>query len=174
VIPIGEVVRFGPDKLSFRSAQALNDIYTDRRANMIKTGWTRSGEAINPSITTHVTPDRQLHAARRKLLNNAFSERAMNSLDRYIVEQIRDWCAHLGQTASGTNGEKSSWSEPRDMGHWSTLLTIDVLGELCFGASFGAIRTGGCYIMDLLLASARFQQMVSTELADTYVLSENS
>ncbi|KAJ9602559.1 hypothetical protein H2200_013102 [Cladophialophora chaetospira] len=157
----GDVVRFGADKLSFRTAQALNDIYTDRRANVIKTGWTHTGESINPGITTHVTSDRQLHAARRRLLNNAFSERAMNSLDPYIVGRIRDWCAYLGQSTDDGTDEKTSWSKERDMGHWSTFLTIDVLGELCFGASFGAMKQGGCYIMDLLLSSARFQQAVS-------------
>ncbi|OQV10101.1 hypothetical protein CLAIMM_14146 isoform 1, partial [Cladophialophora immunda] len=167
----GDIVRFGPDKLSFRTAQALNDIYTDRRANMIKTGWTHTGETINPGITTHILSDRQLHAARRKLLNNAFSERAMNSLDKYMLERIRDWCAYLGQGSSDTNGDAekpaaatgaaATWGKERDMGQWSTLLTIDVLGELCFGASFNAMKNGACYIMDLLLASARFQQQVA-------------
>ncbi|KIX95989.1 uncharacterized protein Z520_08244 [Fonsecaea multimorphosa CBS 102226] len=161
----GDVVRFGPDKLSFRTAQALYDIYTDRKANMIKTGWTHTGERINPGITTHVLSDRQLHAARRKLLNNAFSERAMNSLDKYMLERIRDWCAYLGQ--GGDDDDKpaekpaGTWGKELDMGQWSTLLTIDVLGELCFGASFNAMKTGACYIMDLLLSSARFQQQVS-------------
>jgi cytochrome P450 len=128
---------------------------------LIKTGWTHAGEMINPGITTHIVSDRQLHAARRRLLNNAFSDRAMSSLDKYIVERIRDWCAYLGQTDDSNTDEKSAWSKDRDMGHWSTFLTIDVLGELCFGSSFGAMKDGGCYIMELLLASARFQQMVS-------------
>ncbi|ETI28866.1 hypothetical protein G647_01318 [Cladophialophora carrionii CBS 160.54] len=157
----GDIVRFGPDKLSFRTAQAVNDIYTDRRANMVKTGWTHAGEMINPGITTHVVSDRQLHAAKRKLLNNAFSDRAMSNLDKYIVERIRDWCAYLAQTDGSNTEEKSAWSKDRDMGHWSTLLTIDVLGELCFGASFDAMKTGGCYIMELLISSSRFLQAVS-------------
>ncbi|OAP62347.1 hypothetical protein AYL99_04550 [Fonsecaea erecta] len=163
----GDIVRFGPDKLSFRTAQAVYDIYTDRKANMIKTGWTHTGETINPGITTHVLSDRQLHAARRKLLNNAFSERAMNSLDKYMLERIRDWCAYLGQARDDNDDDAkpekpaATWGKERDMGQWSTLLTIDVLGELCFGASFNAMKTGACYIMDLLLSSARFQQQVS-------------
>ncbi|EXJ75692.1 uncharacterized protein A1O5_00199 [Cladophialophora psammophila CBS 110553] len=158
----GDIVRIAPEKLSFRTAQALYDIYTDRKANMVKTGWTHTGEMINPGITTHVLSDRQLHAARRKLLNNAFSERAMNTLDKYMLERIRDWCAHLAQGTE--NREKSAgtaWGKERDMGLWSTLLTVDVLGELCFGASFGAMKAGSCYIINLLLASARFQQQVA-------------
>lgn len=129
---------------------------------MVKTGWTHAGEMINPGITTHTTSNRELHAARRKLLNNAFSDRAMNSLDKFILERIREWCSRLAQTDDENNtDEKSSWSKGRDMGHWSTLLTVDVLGELCFGSSFGAMKDGTCYIMNLLLTSAAFQQAVS-------------
>ena len=156
----GDVVRIGPEKLSFHTSQALNDIYTDRKANMIKTGWTHTGMSINQSITTQLTPDRQLHAARRKLLNNAFSERAMNSADKHIVEKIRLWCAYIGGANEQGGSKSSSWGKDRDMGNWSTFLTVDVLGELCFGASFKAIEQGGSYIMSMILASARFQQSV--------------
>lgn len=127
---------------------------------MIKTGWTHTGESINPSLTTQVVSDRQLHAARRRLLNNAFSERAMNNLDKYIVDRIRDWCSYLGQSDDKDTDEKASWGKPRDMAQWTTHLTIDVLGELCFGASFNAMKKGGSYVMELLLSSARFQQAV--------------
>lgn len=161
-IPTGDVVRIAPNKLAFNTPQALNDIYTDRKANMVKTGWTHTGESINPGTTTHATSDRQLHAAKRRLLNNAFSDRAMSHLDGYIVARIRDWCAYLGQTDDSNGDEKvASWGKDRDMAHWSTFLTVDVLGELCFGASFGAMKEGGSYVMDLLLSSARFQQSVS-------------
>ncbi|OAL19048.1 hypothetical protein AYO20_11695 [Fonsecaea nubica] len=164
----GDIVRFGPDKLSFRTAQALYDIYTDRKANMIKTGWTHVGETINPGVTTHIISDRQLHAARRKLLNNAFSDRAMNSLDKYMLAQIRKWCAHLGQASDSNSDDEgtrekpaTAWGKERDMGQWSTLLTLDVLGELCFGASFNSMKSGASYIMELLLSAARFQQQVA-------------
>ncbi|KAH0836078.1 hypothetical protein AYO21_02719 [Fonsecaea monophora] len=164
----GDIVRFGPDKLSFRTAQALYDIYTDRKANVIKTGWTHVGETINPGLTTHVISDRQLHAARRKLLNNAFSDRAMNSLDKYMLEQIRKWCAYLGQASDSNSDDEgkrekpaAAWCKERDMGQWSTLLTLDVLGELCFGASFNAMKSGASYITELLLSSSRFQQQVA-------------
>lgn len=156
----GDVVRFGPDKLSFRTAGAIRDIYADRNANMIKTGWTYTGLKINASVTTQFLSDRKLHAARRRLLNNAFSESAMKSLEKYVVETIRDWCDHLVE-GSEVNG-KSGWGNERDMGTWSTLLTIDVLGELCFGARFGAMQTGYSYIMELLLSSARLTSLVSS------------
>ena len=155
----GDIVRFSPNKLSFRTAGALHDIYTDRRANVIKTGWTSAGLRVNPGITTHVLSDRTLHAARRRLLNQAFSESAMKGLEGYVVERIREWCGYLGEPKA--QDEKEGWSKERDMGLWSTLLTVDVLGELSFGSSFGAMKDGYSFIMELLLSSARFQTMVS-------------
>ena len=130
---------------------------------MIKTGWTHAGAAINPSLNTHNLVDRELHAARRRLLNSAFSDRAMGGLDKYIVAQIRQWCAYLGQADENVpvTDEKPTWGKARDMAQWSTNLTVDVLGELCFGSSFDAMKQGGSYILDLLLASSRFQQAVS-------------
>lgn len=35
---IGDVVRWAPNALSFRTVEALHDVYADRDANMIKTG----------------------------------------------------------------------------------------------------------------------------------------
>lgn len=143
----------------------MHDIYTDRKANMVKTGWTYVGLTINPNVTTHVLSDRKLHAARRRLLNNAFSEGAMKNLEKYVVACIRDWCTLISEPQTADADKKAAWGKERDMGIWSSLLTVDVLGELCFGSRFGAMKEGYSYIMDLLITSSAFQQMVSLEEA---------
>ncbi|KAJ9503526.1 hypothetical protein LTR99_002288 [Exophiala xenobiotica] len=156
----GDVVRFAPNKISFRTTGALHDIYADRRANVIKTGWTYTGLRINPGITTQLLSDRQLHAARRRLLNNAFAEGALKNLEKYILANIRDWCNYLGESKDGDEKE-SGWSKERDLGLWATLLTFDVLGDLCFGSSFGAMKNGFTYIQELIMSSSSFQQSIS-------------
>ncbi len=127
---------------------------------MVKTGWTYVGLRVNPSITTHVLSDRQMHAARRKLLNNAFSEGALKNLEKYVLESIRAWCNYLGEPKENNDEKAAGWSRERNLGIWSTLLTIDVLGELSFGQSFGAMKQGHSYIPQFLMSSAKFQQMV--------------
>src|SRR5882757_10222316 len=101
---------------------------------MIKTGWTAAGLRINPGITTQVLSDRTLHAARRKLLNNAFAEGTMKNLEVYVLERIRIWCDYLSvgptEPQQHIDEKASGWGKERDMGHWSALLTVDVLGEL--------------------------------------------
>ena len=57
----GDVVRVAPDSLAFRSSKAVHEIY-NRKANVIKTGWTDVSLAINPTISTHSLSDRPLHA----------------------------------------------------------------------------------------------------------------
>lgn len=127
---------------------------------MIKTGWTDAGLRVNPGVTTHVLSDRQLHAARRKLLNHAFSEGALKNLEKYILANIREWCGYMAEPKE--NGEKDSqWGKEREMGQWSTNLAFDVLGDLCFGKSFDAMKQGYSYIQKLILSSAVFQTMVS-------------
>ncbi|EXJ79115.1 hypothetical protein A1O3_08616 [Capronia epimyces CBS 606.96] len=167
-MPKGDIVRVSPDKLSFRTSGAIHDIYTDRQANMVKTGWTEASIRSNPFVNTHIMPDRHLHAARRRLLSNAFSEGAMKNLENYVVDRIRDWCNYIAeapeQNQTKIDGEKdelSGWSKARDMGIWSTLLTVDVLGELCFGSSFDAMKNGHTFVMDLLLSSSKLNNIIA-------------
>ncbi|KIW17554.1 hypothetical protein PV08_04748 [Exophiala spinifera] len=164
----GDVVRFAPNSLSFRTVGALQDIYTDRRANVIKTGWTDVSLRISPGITTQVISNRQLHAARRKLLNHAFSEGALKNLEQYVLANIREWCGYMAQPKE--NSEKHSpWGKEREMGQWSTNLAFDVLGDLCFGKSFDAMKQGNSYIQKLIMSSAEFTTMAHRSDKETQV-----
>lgn len=163
----GDIVRFGPDSLSFRTPGAVHDIYTDRKANVIKTGWTETSCVLSPSLTTQIMSDRVLHAARRKLLNQAFSASALKSMEQYVLQTVRTWCEYLQEPPSGetanSDGDKATegWSKERDMAVGATLLTLDVLGELSFGASFGAIKQGHSYISGLLMGGSTMIAIVS-------------
>ena len=127
---------------------------------MVKTGWTDVSLKLTLQATTQALSDRTLHAGRRRLLNNAFSESALKNLEKYVVENIRRWCDHLDEPADNEEKE-SGWSKEKDIGVWATLLTVDILGDLCFGASFNAMQQGYSYITELLLASTTFQDKVS-------------
>ncbi|KAK5050762.1 hypothetical protein LTR84_003321 [Exophiala bonariae] len=164
----GDVVRLAPNSLAFRTPGAIHDIYTDRNANVIKTGWTETARKLNPYPSSQVISDRKLHAARRKLLNQAFSVSAINSMEQYVLKTIRTWCEYLQEPpaveAAPNKGDKATggWSRERDIAVWSNLLTLDVLGELCFGASFGAMKAGRTYIADLVLGSGRMILVLSS------------
>ena len=68
-------------------------------------------------------------------------------------------------TAKVTNNiavsAKDEWSKPRDMSDWANNLTIDILGELCFGKTFGALEAGGHMVAELLISSTRIYQCLA-------------
>jgi cytochrome P450 len=100
------------------------------------------------------------------LLNNAFAEGALKNLEKYVLANIRDWCNYLGESKDSDEKE-SGWGKERDLGLWATLLTFDVLGDLCFGSSFGAMKNGFTYIQELIMSSSSFQQSVSVRSIPT-------
>ena len=159
----GDVVRVAPDSLAFRSSKAVHEIY-NRKANVIKTGWTDVSLAINPTISTHSLSDRPLHAKRRRLLANAFSDSAIRNLEHFVIDRVNAFCQVMGTPKDMSDiktSQKDNWSKPRDMSEWSNNLTLDVLGELCFGKTFGAIEAGSHMVAELLLTSSWLNQALA-------------
>lgn len=72
----GNVVRFGPNSLSFNSNTALKDIYgfksNARKADFYKAFW-----ASKDSASTHSSIDKATHARKRRVLSHAFSDAAI-------------------------------------------------------------------------------------------------
>lgn len=87
-------------------------------------------------------------------------------MEEYVVETIRIWCEYLQEPPEGEtgldDGDKTAagWSRERDISVWSTLLTLDVLGELCFGTSFGAMKAGNSYLTELLIGGSQMLLVV--------------
>lgn len=154
---LGGVVRFAPNALTFNTVQAVNDIYVNRNANAIKAGWTEASVYINGNSNTHTIMDKKQHALKRRLLAHAFSETALKAAEEYALSRIRLFCEFVSPTKEGS---KDGWSEAKDMGHWMSLLTLDILGELCFGESFGAMEAGDHDVVRLLLLTGRLLQSV--------------
>lgn len=129
------MVRIAPSYLSFRNVDAMHDIYGDRNANVIKVGWAESSRRLNRSQNLVTISDRQVHATRRRIHSKAISDKSLKSLEKYMLDQIRCWCAELAD-------EDSEWSTSKDMSHWAGFLSLDILGELAFSSSFDAIKNG--------------------------------
>lgn len=138
----------------------MRDIYADRKANLIKTGWTDAALAVNPNANTHAMNDRELHARRRRLLQFAFSENALKGLEHFILDRVSAFCEYMGEPKSNST-HKDEWSKQQDVAKWSNNLTLDVLGELCFGKSFEAMEAGGSMVSELLISATKINASVS-------------
>lgn len=159
-MPTGEVVRYAPNRISFNTVDAIRDIYIDRKANMIKTGFPEAYIRIIGSSNTQTSLDEREHAAKRRLLSHVFSEAALRSAEEYMLPTIR----YFTEKMSPGEDDEDKWSKPREMDNSFTLMTLDVLGELCFGESFGALKAGKSLIISMLLNSSTLMQTVSSDL----------
>lgn len=122
---------------------------------------------INPDTEhTHSIIDKQTHAARRKMLNHAFSDNAMRNMEVHVLAKIRQWCDYLQTPDSGDSNEnvineKRRDISRKDMGKWSSYLTLDVLGQLCFTADFENMKNHGSTWEDVMPATMDLPSKVS-------------
>ena len=118
----GPVFRYSPDGLLFNSVKAHQDIY-GARANAKKGAWYNiyNQKAGIPSTWSCI--DKTKHARKRRILNAAFSDKALKSSEYHIIQHADRWCELL------VEGGDHEWSSPRNMAHWSDLLVFDILGK---------------------------------------------
>jgi cytochrome P450 len=89
-------------------------------------------------MTTWNTIDKTVHARKRRVMNNAFSDKALRSCEPFIHENVDRWCELIIEEIG--DGEK--WSRSLNMARWADHLIFDILGDLCFGKSFGMKEPG--------------------------------
>lgn len=124
-------MRFGPNAVSFNSSAALKDVY-GFRTNVRKAEFYDA--FAHPVANTHNTRDKTLHARKRRVLSQAFSDSAMRGIERYILQNVRAFCDQIGVQDGGD--EKKGWTAPRVMSDWCNYLAMDILGDLSYGKAF--------------------------------------
>lgn len=106
--------------------------------------WPRNVNAIN----TWNAVDIEVHARKRRVLNNAFSDRALRSAEPFVQANTDRWCELIGQQTE----EGTGWSKSLNMADWTNYLVFDILGDLCFGKSFEMKEEGSDmrYVISLM------------------------
>ncbi|KAI3318071.1 isotrichodermin C-15 hydroxylase [Xylariaceae sp. AK1471] len=147
----GKIVRFGPNSLSFNSNGALKDIY-GFKANVRKAAFYDA--FAHPVHNTHNTRDKNVHARKRRVLSQAFSDSAIKEMERYILANVRSFCEQIGL---GASEDRKGWTLPKNMADWCNYLAMDILGDLSFGKAFHMLeRPDNRYALDLVsLATTR-------------------
>ncbi|TGO14403.1 hypothetical protein BTUL_0053g00020 [Botrytis tulipae] len=157
----GEFVRFGPDHISINSASALEQIY-NHKANVQKSSWYR----VFYGLSIFNIVDKEVHARKKRVMTQAFSDQAVRTMEPHISSAIRDWCTGLGArddlSSSSTSASHSKelrpgdWSSPKDMAHWAAYMIFDSLGEICFGKTFNtSLSHENRFFLDLMAADRR-------------------
>ena len=81
-----------------------------------------------------MTIDPQTHARKRKILNQAFTDKSVKHAAKYIIEHTERWIDLLAHDKDSSGGD--GWTSARNMSEWNDWLVFDILGDLCFGRSF--------------------------------------
>lgn len=119
----GDVVRVGPNELSFASPESFKDIYGHAKTpeqRFLKTDMYDNGDP--PRVSTARDP--VVHAQQRKTLSNAFSAKALRDQEDVVQRYVDLFVDKLDQW--GYSGKKSINITPAY--NW---LMFDIIGKLC-------------------------------------------
>ncbi|PYH89624.1 cytochrome P450 [Aspergillus ellipticus CBS 707.79] len=121
----GEAVRYGPDEVSFITAQSWKDIYGHGHQQLQKV---RTSASDPRDIISANDAD---HTRHRRALAHAFSAKGLQAQEPILIEYVDKLINRLQGAAES--------QLPIDMVKWYNLTTFDLIGDLAFGESFGGL-----------------------------------
>ncbi|KAF2733358.1 cytochrome P450 [Polyplosphaeria fusca] len=129
----GPNFRYSPDAVLFNTPAAFRHIYgpkgNTRKSEYYKI-WPKTVDALNTWSVTDVPS----HARKRRVLNYAFSEKALKAAEPFIQTNTNRWLDLMDEQVG--KGADKGWSTPFNMAEWLNFLVFDILGDLCFGENF--------------------------------------
>ncbi|KAL1875164.1 hypothetical protein Daus18300_003232 [Diaporthe australafricana] len=134
----GPTFRYRPDSILVNTPSAYAHIFGPKgnvKKGLYYQAWPRHAKAV----TTWNSIDFAIHSRKRRVLNYAFSSKALRSAEPFVLSNADRWCELLDHEVSA-GGE---WSGSVNMTDWVNWLVFDILGDLCFGKSFGMKEPGG-------------------------------
>ncbi|KAM5384641.1 hypothetical protein ACJZ2D_001386 [Fusarium nematophilum] len=121
----GDVVRIGPNQLSFRQGGAVPRIYKAGR-NLPKTNFYDGFTSFNPNLFG--TQNEEIHSMRRRQMAHAFSQSSIKKMEEYIDQHLLQFRKNLDRF--------SDTGEVFDLKGLIAFFVLDVLGDLAFRRSF--------------------------------------
>lgn len=161
----GNIVRFGPNSLSFNDSTALKDIYGSAKANVRKADFYSAFPPTKDTFNTHSSIDKASHARKRRVLSHAFSDAAIKSMENHILAHVRQFCENLGSRTLSDGSDSQKWTEAKNMSELPDYLAFDVMGDLCFGKAFDMqTRPQNRFVSELISQAATRHLICGTYL----------
>ncbi|KAH6952169.1 cytochrome P450 [Fusarium avenaceum] len=124
-VEYGDVVRIGPNQLSFSQGEAVHRIYKAGR-KLPKTRFYDGFTSFNPNLFG--TQNEEVHSMRRRQMAHAFSQSSINKMEQYIDQHLIQFRKNLDHF--------SDTGEVFDLKELIAFFVLDVLGDLAFHRSF--------------------------------------
>ncbi|EXJ66737.1 uncharacterized protein A1O5_09932 [Cladophialophora psammophila CBS 110553] len=130
----GNVVRLGPNELTFTSGQSWRDIYGHGHVELPKVFPKGTGHGDSGRPSEIISADARTHFRFRRAMLPAFSNKALDQQEPLIQVYVDLLIDKLRRVAA--EGRQT------DMVQWYTFTTFDLIGDLAFGESFGGLKAG--------------------------------
>ena len=139
----GDIVRYGPNRISVNSISGLQGIY-GAKGNVEKSDFYSCFTKFFKVPASVTIIDRTHHAIRRRITNPAFAMSAVKGMEGVMLDNIGGFCRELVD-ASGSvavsGKDVREWSAARDVSKWISRLTFDIFGDLCFGFNWNTVKS---------------------------------
>ncbi|KAK3903621.1 hypothetical protein C8A05DRAFT_14442 [Staphylotrichum tortipilum] len=132
----GDVVRIGPNRLSFTDPDAWHEIRGHRKNGQGEHGKDLAFYSIAKGNI--LGADRADHARFRRILSHGFSAKSMQDqqpLITYYVDLLMQRLAERTRDDAGNSRDAVV-----NLGAWFNFTTFDVIGDLAFGEPFGCLE----------------------------------
>ena len=125
----GNKVRATPDTVVFRNPTAYRDIYGSR-ANVRRADFYNALKREDSQTSTITYVDNTAHSRSRRLLDLAFTNKSLKASADFMQRHIDRWHELLTEECS------DDWTPPFNFTDKVNFLVFDILGDICYGASF--------------------------------------
>jgi cytochrome P450 len=150
--------------MSINSNTAIKQIY-GFKSNVRKRVFYQAFPANrgHPSIQTAI--DKKVHARKRRVLAQGFSENAVRGLEPQILactealsRQIESTASPLDARHAADGRDEALWGVASDMGAWVHNFTFDVMGVMVFSKSYRTLENDeNRWMQDAILEQARIK-----------------
>ncbi|KAJ4289879.1 hypothetical protein N0V90_011212 [Kalmusia sp. IMI 367209] len=168
---LGPVIRVSPNELSFASLTSFKTIYGHPPSGQTiptKDEFYDMYGAAHKEGCIGSERDPQKHNRMKRSLAGSFSTRALVEQEPTINKCVDEFITKIrSMPLVDTKG--------LDMTHWFEMVAFDILGEMAFGESFGAVESGGetiatelTGIIYYLLTVPRTHAKLAQEIRDAF------
>ncbi|TGO51451.1 hypothetical protein BCON_0161g00240 [Botryotinia convoluta] len=127
---IGNIVRYGPNRLVFATVEAMHDIYHSKH---VRKSDAYKGLVSGPNgWNVHNVLDKTINQRKRKLVARWLSEDRLKTFEPTILRQSDI----LIRTIMKNKPSEDGWTKPINISDYCRFLIFDIMSEYCFGHNF--------------------------------------
>ena len=160
----GDVVRYGPNRISINTAAGLRRIYGSKANTQKSSSFYNVFAHFFHSDSTLTIVDRAVHGRKRRVMAQALSGNMVKAMEDHILKHVNVFCnCMIGQTDGSETKATTGWSPARNMASWSSRLAFDVMGDMALGRTFEMLKSEtNRYILGIFPDSVHGLNLVSS------------